>query len=73
MASFFVHGETLNQQESIVFLAVYKCSKLCVNFHVCTFQLRIHFWRNLNSPLEHVMKVVLKFHRELNDLSTFSD
>ena len=35
-ASFFVNGEgeTINQTELMIFLAVCKCSRLCVNFHV---------------------------------------
>ena len=59
IASFFVHGETCNQQESMIFLAVCKCSRLCVNFGVGTSRVRTYFWPNLNPPLEHLIKVVL--------------
>ena len=41
MASFFVRGETFNQQESMIFLAVCKCSRLCVNFRVGTFRVHV--------------------------------
>ena len=40
------------------FLAACKCSRFFVKFHVGTFRSRIPFWPNLNSPLEHVIKVV---------------
>ena len=36
MTSIFVHGENFNLQESMVFLSVCKCSRLCVNFHFGT-------------------------------------
>ena len=54
MVSFFVHGETFNQQELMNFLAVCKCSRLCVNFHVGIFLVHIHLWPYLNSLLEHL-------------------
>ena len=57
MVSSLVHGDTFNQQESIFFLAVCKCSRLCVNLPLGTFRLHIP---NLNPMLEHLMKVVLK-------------
>ena len=41
MASFFENGETFNQTESMFSLAVCKCSRLCVNFHVGTFRVHI--------------------------------
>ena len=40
MVSFLVHGETFNQQNSMIFLVVYKCSRLCVNFYVGIFRLK---------------------------------
>ena len=30
-----------------------------MNFRVGTFQGHVHFWPNLNPPLEHLIKVVL--------------
>ena len=61
MGLLFVLGETFQQAESMIFLVVYKCIRSCVNFHVGTFRVRISFWPNLHSPLEHLMKVVLVF------------
>ena len=40
-------------------LAVFKCSRLCVNFHVGTFRMHTRLLANFNSPPEHVIKVVL--------------
>ena len=58
MASFFVHGETFNQQESVIFWQFASVGRLCVNFHVGTFRVREHFWPNLNFSFEHLTKVV---------------
>ena len=60
IASCLVDGETLNQEESLIFLAACKCSRLCVNCHVGTNRLHIGFRANLNTSLKQVMKVVLK-------------
>ena len=32
-----------------------------MNFHVGTFGVNLDFWPNLNSPLDHLMKVVLMY------------
>ena len=39
--SFFVDGETHNRKESMIFLALSKCSRLCKNFYAGTY-IRIH-------------------------------
>ena len=56
----FSHMERPVISKSQCFLAVCKCSRLCVNFGVGTFRVRTYFWPNLNPPLEHLIKVVLK-------------
>ena len=58
LESFFVHGETFNQQEPMIFWQFAGVGGSCVNFHVDTFRLHTHFWSNLNSQLE-LIKVVL--------------
>ena len=58
IALFFVHGETVNQQQTMIFWQ-FRSSRLCMNFHVGTFRLHVHFRSNLNFPLEQPMKFVL--------------
>ena len=43
--SFFVHGKTYHQEESMI---SDKLNRLCVNFHASVFRMQIRVWPKLN-------------------------